>query len=411
MITNRFIKTSKPIVAMASIAALLVVAACGGAGGGAEGTAGSGSSTLLSGLAVDGYLQGSSVFLDLNSNGILDAGEPSATTDTNGRYSLNYNGVTGLITGLPIVVTGGIDSDTGFAFAGQLKANADIAAQGQVVTPLTTLVNAMVTEGLASSVSSAKTMVANSLGLTVEQLSVDPIAAIANAPAIYTKTVALQRAIQLLASANAVSGEGSHQSQERVVRALALAISSQSSPVDVAQLVAALPLQHATEARTLATSVEDSVRTSLSTGGHDRAKSALKGMDQIRVRMESDHDYSITSAANNLDSEQGRTTSRPYYQLAQNSGSTSAVTTIQNLVGQPVATVLQPANSSGRLLASNCFQCHGTGGVGGFESIRRGEASEIREYLSQAANSGIMAAHAQGYTMAQINSIITYLQQ
>lgn len=402
-------KMDRPMRVVTSIAAALFVTACGGAGGG--GTAGSGSSTLLSGLAVDGYLQGSNVFLDLNSNGALDAGEPSTTTDTNGRYVLDYKGVTGLVTGLSIVVTGGIDSDTGLAFAGQLKATADVAEQGQVVTPLTTLVDALVAQGHAANVSTARTMVASSLGLTVDQLSVDPVAAIANAPALYTKTVALQRAIQMLAAANAVSGEGSHESQERVVSALALAIRSQSSSVDVGQLIAALPLQRSAEARTLASSVEESVRTSLSTGGHDRAKSALKGMDQIRVRMESDHDYSMTRAANHLDDEQGRTTSRPYYQLAQNSGNTSSVTTIQNLMGQPVTTVLQPSNTSGRLLASNCFQCHGTGGVGGFESIRRGEASEIREYLRQPASSGIMAAHAQGYTTAQINAIVTYLQQ
>ena len=402
-------RMSKPIVVMTSIAAAVMVAACGGGGGG--GVLGSGSSTVLSGVAVDGYLQGSSVFLDLNSNGVLDAGEPSTTTDTSGRYSLDFSGVTGSVTGLPIVVRGGTDSDTGLAFAGQLKARADIAVQGQVVTPLTTLVDAMVAQGAAANVSTAKTMVATSLGLTVDQLAVDPVAAIANAPAIYTKTVALQRAIQLLASANAVSGEGSHQSQERVVKALASAIRTQSSPVGVAQLVAALPLQRSNEAKTLATSVEDSVSTSLSTGGHDRAKSALKGMDQIRVRMESDHDYSMTSAANKLDSEQGRTTSRPYSNLATNSSSESSVTTIQNLIGQPVTTVVQPTNTSGRLLASNCFQCHGTGGVGGFENIKKGEASEIRAYLNKPANSGIMAAHAQGYTTAQINAIITYLQQ
>lgn len=402
-------RVSPPIVVLTSIAAAVLVAACGGGGGG--GISGSGSSSVLSGLAVDGYLQGSTVFLDMNRNGVLDSGEPSTTTDANGRYSMDYSSINGTITGLPIVVTGGIDSDTGLAFAGQLKANADVATQGQVVTPLTTLVDAMVAQGIAADVTSAKTMVANSLGLTPDQLSVDPVAAIANAPAIYTKTVALQRSIQMLASANAVSGEGSHESQERVVRALASAIRSQSSAVDVAQLVASVSLQRSAEARTLATSIEDSVRTSISTGGHDRAKSALKGMDQIRVRMESDHDYSMTRAANKLDNEQGRTTSRPYYQLAQNSSSTSSVTTIQNLVGQPVTTVLQPTNTAGRLLASNCFQCHGTGGVGGFENIRRGEASEIREYLSRPANSGIMAAHAQGYTSAQINAIITYLQQ
>jgi len=71
----------------------------------------------------------------------------------------------------------------------------------------------------------------------------------------------------------------------------------------------------------------------------------------------------------------------------------------------------QPTNTQGRLLASNCFQCHGTGGVGGFDYIRGKEAHEIREYLGRAANSSIMAAHAQGYTPAQIDAIVAYLQQ
>ncbi len=74
----------------------------------------------------------------------------------------------------------------------------------------------------------------------------------------------------------------------------------------------------------------------------------------------------------------------------------------------------QPANTQGRLLASNCFQCHGTGGSGGFESIRGGEADEVRKYrglAAQPARANIMAAHAQGYTDAQIAAVITYLQQ
>jgi|JI10StandDraft_1071094.scaffolds.fasta_scaffold889910_2 sulfide dehydrogenase cytochrome subunit len=73
--------------------------------------------------------------------------------------------------------------------------------------------------------------------------------------------------------------------------------------------------------------------------------------------------------------------------------------------------VAQPANTEGRLLASNCFQCHGTLGTGGFDSIRGGEASEVLEYMTKTANRDIMAAHAQGYTRAQLLSIITYLQQ
>ena len=75
---------------------------------------------------------------------------------------------------------------------------------------------------------------------------------------------------------------------------------------------------------------------------------------------------------------------------------------------QPVA---QPANINGRLLASNCFQCHGTMGRGGFDNLRGGEAQEVFDYLNKTASSDIMAAHAQGYTRAQLTAIVNYLSQ
>ncbi len=77
----------------------------------------------------------------------------------------------------------------------------------------------------------------------------------------------------------------------------------------------------------------------------------------------------------------------------------------------PAPAAVLPVSVEGRLLASNCFQCHGTGGTGGFESIRGSEAKEVLEYLTQTANRDIMAAHAQGYTRAQLLQIIAYLQQ
>ncbi len=69
------------------------------------------------------------------------------------------------------------------------------------------------------------------------------------------------------------------------------------------------------------------------------------------------------------------------------------------------------ASTEGRLLASNCFQCHGTGGSGGFDDIRGSEANEVLEFLTDNPSSNIMAAHAQGYTPAQLQKIIAYLQQ
>jgi hypothetical protein len=399
--------SKKKLSMLAAAATTVLLAACGGGGGSGP----MASANTISGVAVDGYLQGASVFLDMNRNGALDAGEPSTTTDLSGRYTLDYSGVNGPITGLPVVVTGGVDSDTGFAFSGKLAAPVESARQAQVVTPLTTMVDAMVAHGLASDVASAKQKVATALGLTVDQLSTDPVAAIASNPGIYTTAVALQRSIQMLASANAVTGESSHESQERVIRALATAIRSQTSAVNVSQLVASVPLSNSNAAQQLATAVTNSVKTGLDSSGQDGAKAALRAMDTVRTRMESDHNYSLSRAADKIDTEFGKTTSRPYYQLTQNSSSTAVVNRIGSIAGSSATTLTQPTNTTGRLLASNCFQCHATGGVGGFDRIRGASASDIRDYLSRSANSSIMAAHAQGYTTAQLNTIIAYLQQ
>ncbi len=73
--------------------------------------------------------------------------------------------------------------------------------------------------------------------------------------------------------------------------------------------------------------------------------------------------------------------------------------------------VAQATNTTGRLLASNCYQCHGTGGYSGFDRIRGNEADEVLDYLTRSGPSNIMAAHAQGYTRAQLLTIIQYLQQ
>jgi hypothetical protein len=40
------------------------------------------------GAVIDGYISSATLFLDANKNGVLDVGEPSATTDSNGEYNL-----------------------------------------------------------------------------------------------------------------------------------------------------------------------------------------------------------------------------------------------------------------------------------------------------------------------------------
>jgi len=70
--------------------------------------------------------------------------------------------------------------------------------------------------------------------------------------------------------------------------------------------------------------------------------------------------------------------------------------------------------TEGRLLASNCFQCHGTYGSGGFEKLLGETEAEIYEELVEyqydlGFTTDIMAAHTQGYTDAQLRAIAKYL--
>lgn len=91
----------------------------------------------------------------------------------------------------------------------------------------------------------------------------------------------------------------------------------------------------------------------------------------------------------------------------------AADTRVPEGIAMPASVGDAVLDAQGRLLASNCFQCHGTGGSGGFDDIRGSEAEELREYRDLArepARADIMAAHAQGYTDAQITLIIRYLK-
>ncbi len=86
----------------------------------------------------------------------------------------------------------------------------------------------------------------------------------------------------------------------------------------------------------------------------------------------------------------------------------TAKVTVSVTAAAPSAGVLE-----GRLLASNCFQCHGTNGTGGFDRLAGKSASEIYNELREFASGkedagGIMAAHAMGFTDAQLKSIASY---
>jgi cytochrome subunit of sulfide dehydrogenase len=71
---------------------------------------------------------------------------------------------------------------------------------------------------------------------------------------------------------------------------------------------------------------------------------------------------------------------------------------------------------NGRLLASNCFQCHGTNGRGpGFDSLAGKPASELfrelKEFQTGEEGGGLMGKHAWGYTDAQLQALSQYLSR
>jgi hypothetical protein len=112
-----------------------VLVACGGGGGGGVALPKS-----ISGVVLDGYIEGATVCLDLNANLQCDPNEPSAFTDKDGRYSLSYDGSLDGLLVLAVVPEGATDSELGrITKAFDLMSPAENAL---TVTPITTLVAA-----------------------------------------------------------------------------------------------------------------------------------------------------------------------------------------------------------------------------------------------------------------------------
>ena len=191
-----------------------LLTACGG-GGGASPTAPQTPQAIISGTVVDGYIEGATVFLDENNNGVLDAGEVSGTTDENGDYSFSVDeGRSGTI-----VSIGGIDVSTGISYEDVVLTAPDGAT---VISPLTTLL----TQGVDVGALRDAFGIDDSIDLT----SFDPVAALgdgdANANAVLLAGQEVMLLVQsitaLLEGAGVANEDGELQSA--VLAAVAAAI-------------------------------------------------------------------------------------------------------------------------------------------------------------------------------------------
>ena len=100
--------------------------------------------------AIDGYLKGAQVWLDLNSNSLLDDNEPSATTGAGGKAVLNISSLKESSSKFPLMVqviaNKTIDEsspDTPITQGYVMSAPAGY----KVITPLTTLVQLQIQAG------------------------------------------------------------------------------------------------------------------------------------------------------------------------------------------------------------------------------------------------------------------------
>lgn len=134
-----------------TIAASLTACGGGGSSDTAPGASAPQSTPNLTGKAIDGYLAGATVCLDLNANNACDSDEPSAVTDENGNYGLV---VSGNVVGKRVLVT--VTSATkdksrpDYSFPANLVLSGIVdGATEQNVTPLTSMVVAQMESGVS----------------------------------------------------------------------------------------------------------------------------------------------------------------------------------------------------------------------------------------------------------------------
>ena len=82
----------------------------------------------------------------------------------------------------------------------------------------------------------------------------------------------------------------------------------------------------------------------------------------------------------------------------------------------PALSQAQFVANDARLLASGCFQCHGTNGKSGAFDALAGDGkldmlNKLKDMRTKSAGSSVMVPHARGYTAAQLDMIADYFSK
>jgi Ca2+-binding RTX toxin-like protein len=184
-----------------------------------------------SGVVVDGYISGATLFLDANKNAVLDAGEPSTTTDANGEFDLdipletfdkNKNGEIDPSEG-NLVAFGGTDTATGLP----LETPVSAPMNATVVTLLTSLVTDLMAGGMSQTEAESKVKSSLSIPGGVDLLDLDPIASTTkNEPGGVETLVAMTKVQNVITQTTSLIDGASTADNTAITKAVVEAINS-----------------------------------------------------------------------------------------------------------------------------------------------------------------------------------------
>jgi Ca2+-binding RTX toxin-like protein len=218
--------TSSWVMGLAALGGVAVVASNSSSTAAAStGVGASGSN--VSGTAIDGYLRGANVFL-IDANGAKTTTTALAVTDANGKFTIeNPNGYV-------IQIEGGTNTDTGLLNTVILRSPG--ATSGElVVTPMTTVIQSMLTADPTMTLADAEAQLQTALGISddVDLLTLD---------SILTSNVAVQKfAAQIVA---ALSSATDDDAAELALDDFAATVSAATSSINLSQALIASITTH-----------------------------------------------------------------------------------------------------------------------------------------------------------------------
>ena len=133
---------------------------------------------LVSGLVLDGYVAGATVFQDLDNDGILDSGEPNTSTNSLGSFSLTLSSVS---RSAPVRIINGYDLASNEIHPSIMDISTTETGD-YIISPISTLVGRLKIKDSSLTEKIPESVIAASLGISITDspndsiLGFDPIA-------------------------------------------------------------------------------------------------------------------------------------------------------------------------------------------------------------------------------------------